>query len=301
MNAREEWLQQRRTGIGGSDAAAALGQSPHMTSTELYHIKVGTPIAPRDTDEERTDFGHLMENVIAAQYARRYDVKLRRKNAIVRHPKYPWMLANVDRLVEGKRRGVEIKNVDGLAYRFNDEWGDEGTDAVPVAYLLQCCHYMVVLDYPEWDLAACIGGNRLATYHLVRDPELEEMLIDGEREFWQHVQEHQPPELDYRHATAIPFLKRLYAGSDGTTINLPAEALALHGAKQDFDEQEKLMKAGSDACRARLLAMMGNAAVGVLPGVNGAYTRKIVERAAYAVEATTYIDFRHSKTKGGKA
>jgi putative phage-type endonuclease len=300
MNAREEWLAQRRTGIGGSDAAAALGQSPHMTATELYHVKVGTPLAPRDGDEERTEFGQLMENVIAAQYARRFDVKLRRKNAIVRHSKFPWMLANVDRLVEGKRKGVEIKNVDGLAYRFNDEWGEPGTDQVPTAYLLQVTHYMCVLDYPEWDLAACIGGNKLATYHLARDPELEDMLIEGEREFWQHVKAQEPPELDYRHATAIPFLKRLYAGSNGETVHLPAEAEAMHYAKLDFDEQEKLMKAGSDAARARLLAMTGNAAVGILPH-GGAYTRKIVERAAYSVEASKYIDFRYSKTKGAKA
>lgn len=26
MNAHEEWMQQRRTGIGGSDVAAILGQ-----------------------------------------------------------------------------------------------------------------------------------------------------------------------------------------------------------------------------------------------------------------------------------
>jgi putative phage-type endonuclease len=297
MNAREAWLEERRTGIGGSDAAAALGQSPHMTALELYHIKLGTPLAPRETDDERTSFGQLMENVIAQQYARRFEVKLRRKNSIVRHPKYPWMLANVDRLIEGKRKGVEIKNVDSIAYRFNDEWGEPGSDQVPTPYLLQTAHYMCALDYPEWDLAACVGGNRLEVYHIVRDPELEEMLVDGEHEFWQHVIKGEPPELDYRHATAIPFLKRLYSGTSGETIYLPAEAEAMHYCRMDFDEQEKLMKAGSDAARARLLQMMGVASVGLLPN-GGGYTRKIVERKAYEVEAAKYVDFRFSSRKG---
>ncbi|WP_395066139.1 YqaJ viral recombinase family protein [Paraburkholderia silvatlantica] len=300
MNAREDWLQQRRTGVGGSDAAAALGQSPHMTALELYHIKLGTPMAARDSDEERTDFGKAMENVIAAQYARRFEVRLRRKNAIVRHPKYPWMLANIDRLVEGERKGIEIKNVDSMAYRFNDEWGEPGSDQIPTSYLLQVAHYQAVLGFEKWDLAACVGGNKLVVYHIVRDLELEEMLIDGEHEFWQHVEKQEPPDLDYRHATAIPFLKRLYSGTNGETVHLPVEAETMHYAKLDFDEQEKLMKAGSDAARARLLQMMGNAAVGILPH-GGAYTRKIVERSAYEVEASKYIDFRFSKTKGAKA
>lgn len=297
MNAREDWLEQRRTGIGGSDASAALGQSPHMTRLELFHIKRGTPMAPRETDDERSEFGKLMENVIAVQYAKRYDVKLRRRNTIIRHPKYPWMLANVDRLIEGERRGVEIKNVDSIAFRFNDEWGEPGSDQVPTSYLLQVAHYMATLDYPKWDLAACVGGNRLEVFHIVRDPELEEMLIEGEHEFWQHVERNEPPALDYAHATAIRFLKRLYSGTNGETVQLPAQAEAMHYAKLHFDEREKLMKAGSDAARAEILEMMGNASVGVLPH-GGAYTRKIIDRKAYEVEASKYVDFRYSAKKG---
>lgn len=297
MGSRDQWLEERRTGVGGSDAAAALGQSPHMTAQELYYVKLGTPLAPRDGDGERTDFGRLMENVIAIQYAKRFDVKLRRRNAILRHSKYPWMLANVDRLIEGRKRGVEIKNVDATAFRFNDEWGEPGSDQVPTPYLLQTAHYMAVLDYPEWDLAACIGGNRLEVYHIARDYELEEMLIEGEREFWQHVEQREPPELDYRHATAIPFLKRLYGGTNGETVHLPAEAEALHYARMDFDEQAKLMDKGAEAARARLMQMMGNASVGLLPN-GGGYTRKLVERKAYEVESSKYIDFRYSARKG---
>ena len=33
---REEWLEWRRKGIGGSDAAAVLGISPFRTAVDLY-------------------------------------------------------------------------------------------------------------------------------------------------------------------------------------------------------------------------------------------------------------------------
>jgi predicted phage-related endonuclease len=41
------WLSERRTGIGGSDAATILGVSPYMTNVELWRIKTGRKI-PED-------------------------------------------------------------------------------------------------------------------------------------------------------------------------------------------------------------------------------------------------------------
>lgn len=36
----EEWLEYRRRGIGGSDAAAILGVSPFATARDLYYDKL---------------------------------------------------------------------------------------------------------------------------------------------------------------------------------------------------------------------------------------------------------------------
>lgn len=38
---RDDWLAIRRTGIGGSDAAAAVGLNPHMSALELWLDKTG--------------------------------------------------------------------------------------------------------------------------------------------------------------------------------------------------------------------------------------------------------------------
>ena len=37
----EEWLEFRRNGIGGSDAACVLGISPFRTGVDLYYDKLG--------------------------------------------------------------------------------------------------------------------------------------------------------------------------------------------------------------------------------------------------------------------
>ena len=38
---REDWLQERRRGIGGSEAAAILGLSPWATPLDVYLDKIG--------------------------------------------------------------------------------------------------------------------------------------------------------------------------------------------------------------------------------------------------------------------
>ena len=39
---REQWLEYRRKGIGGSDAAAVLGISPFRTGRDIYYDKLNT-------------------------------------------------------------------------------------------------------------------------------------------------------------------------------------------------------------------------------------------------------------------
>ena len=298
MNAREEWLAKRRKGIGGSDAAAALGQSRHKTALQLFQEKTGL-IDPQPSGlnaVERIEFGKAMEPVIASMFAKRCSVKLRQRHRIVHHRRHPWMLASFDRTIDGRREGLECKNVDSMAFRFG-EWGEEHSDQVPAEYLLQCHHYMAVSGYGRWHLAACVGGNRLVVFHIERDPEMIDMLIAGEADFWARVERNEPPPLDYTHPTAIALLRRMYPGTNGETVRMPTEAETMHYARLDFEEQAKLMQAGADAARARLMHLMGEASIGLLPN-GGAYRRKIVERRGYEVEASRYVDFRFSK-KGG--
>jgi putative phage-type endonuclease len=302
MNAREEWLALRRKGIGGSDAASSIGQSPYCTALELYFDKIGEQV-PRDLDAdgvERTDFGRALEGVVANQYAQRYDVRLRRRNVMLRHPRYPFMVANVDRTVDNTKAGLEVKTVDAFAYRQSGLWGEPESDQIPPHYLLQVCHYMCVLDYPIWYLAALIGGHKMVRYVIERDRELEQLLIDGEMRFWTHVETREPPPLDYEHPHAIGLLKRMYRGTDGGTINLDDDIYAWHRVRLDADEKVKQYQAVSDGARAHILHTMGDAAVGRLQN-GGAYKRKIVHRPAYEVADCDYITLTYSKPKAATA
>ncbi|TCK36688.1 putative phage-type endonuclease [Paraburkholderia sp. BL8N3] len=295
MTDRDQWLLARQAGVGGSDCAAALGLSKFKTKYQLWAEKSGH-VAPDNLDDnERVHWGTLMESVIASEYARRENVRVRRRNAILRHERFPWMIASIDRQVEGKRCGVECKNVDSLIYRLAD-WGEPGTDEVPEPFLLQCLHYLIVTGFDEWHLAACVGGNTLKTYVIRRDPGLEEMVIEGEHAFWQLVEAGKPPEFDYEHPTTGALLARLHPGTDGSEIALDPSIEHWHRVKQEADALAKQYDATSSAARNHIAAKMGQAAIGRLPD-GSEYRRKIVSRKGYAVEPCTYVDLRHAKAK----
>jgi predicted phage-related endonuclease len=96
-------------------------------------------------------------------------------------------------VIVGEKRILECKNVDHW-YAQSDAWGEAGSDKVPMPYLLQCHHYMIVMGYPVCDLAAVMGGNRMRIYTIEHDPEMAEALIDNEAEFWDRVENKQPPD-----------------------------------------------------------------------------------------------------------
>jgi putative phage-type endonuclease len=179
-----EQLEQRKSGLGGSDAAAALGLSPWKTPLALYLEKRGE-LGPVD-ETEAMRWGSIHEPAILNAYAERAGVPLVAHPPLIRHPQYPWMFASLD-----ARTGERV--VEAKTARSAEDWGEPGSDEIPEAYLLQVQHYMLVTALPIADVAALIGGNDFRIYTVEADRELHEMLIEGEHEFWQRVQREDPP------------------------------------------------------------------------------------------------------------
>ncbi|QWI49478.1 hypothetical protein EXW56_11330 [Bacillus mycoides] len=63
-----------------------------------------------DLQSESAYFGNVLEEVVAKEFSKRTNLKVQRRNAILQHPEYPWMIANVDRLIVGEKIGLECKS-----------------------------------------------------------------------------------------------------------------------------------------------------------------------------------------------
>ena len=109
---REQWLEYRRKGIGGSDAAAVLGISPFRTGRDLYYDKLNIVTADDAENWVQLEVGTLLEPLVAKIFARKTGYKIYRRPFMFQHPLYPWMLADLDYMVElpdGTTAILEIK------------------------------------------------------------------------------------------------------------------------------------------------------------------------------------------------
>ena len=183
---REEWLEQRRQGIGGSDAAKVLGVSRWGGPLSVYLEKKGLYIP--DDPGEPAYWGKVLEDVVAREFEKRSGLRVQRQNKIFTHPDYPWMLANIDRRIVGQKKGLECKTASNF---MGDEW--EG-DELPDAYYIQIQHYMAVMGWEACWVACLIGGQRYVQKEVQRNPELINTIIEKEREFWEeHFLKDVPP------------------------------------------------------------------------------------------------------------
>lgn len=173
---RSAWLEERRRGIGGSDVAAILGMSKYKTPLQVYLEKIGE--ADETPDNEAMLWGRVLEPVIRQQYAERTGRAVRVPEKIIYHRDHEFMLANLDGFTDDGRV-VEIKTA-----RFGDDWGEPGTDQVPVPYLLQVQHYMAVTGLAVADVAVLIGGSDFRLYEVPADKDLHELIIAKEASFW---------------------------------------------------------------------------------------------------------------------
>ncbi len=148
---REDWLRLRQSGIGGSDAGAICGLNPYVSPMSVYRDKTCENVS--DTDNEAMRQGRDLEDYVARRFSEAAGLKVRRSNMLYRSDEYPFMIANVDRLVVGEDAGLECKTASAYSA---DKWKD-GT--VPMHYLIQAAHYMAVTGRKAWYIAVVILGK----------------------------------------------------------------------------------------------------------------------------------------------
>ena len=188
---REKWLAERKTGIGASEVAGILGLSPWDNPVSIWARKKN--LVPEKPDSLRFKVGRKMEGPIAELYAERAGVQLVKPVELFRHETHP-LLGTPDRLVAGKEVGVEIKTVDPSQ---EHQWGEDGSDEIPLYYVTQVASYMALTGYGIWDVAVLFGLYDFRVYRLVRDLDLERMLLNRVSDFWRrYVVGNEEPELD---------------------------------------------------------------------------------------------------------
>jgi putative phage-type endonuclease len=261
---RQEWLRARQSGIGGSEAAAIINKSKYSSPLKVYLDKT-TPITDEtpDIQSEAMRQGKDLEEYCASRFEELKGKKVRRVNAIVQHPKYDFIIGDLDRRVDGENSILECKTT--KPYTEAAKAYQDGK--VPPEYAIQCYHYMLVTGADKCYLAALVLGMGFHVIEIDRDQEILDLLLEREIEFWEkYVKEGTPPEWDGSEAASEILKERYPEVQKSSEIELKAITEADIKSYNELNGYIKDLEARREAIKQRILDEMAEAEVGVLNG-----------------------------------
>lgn len=270
-NNEEEWLKERRHGLGGSDCAAIMTWlaapedkkgSYEKSLIDLWASKcvrgTSTPAPPKpQSNASELARGHHLEDFILRQYELEHNITEEPiETGLSWHDDYEFIFATPDRRYS--EHGVEAKS-----RRFYTGWGPSGSDEFPLDVEVQSRTYMEVFGYDRWDIACALSLDEIRFYYLERDRDLGRHIMEFcNNWFIEHVVDGRIPEVDDKPETSkalarifrepSPELRDPTPDEEKLVLEYVAAKKIYKKAKANKERLEnriKLMIAGSDGIR----------------------------------------------------
>lgn len=259
----EAQKQRRNAGIFASDAAYIMTGK----GVEIALQKMGEIDGPDLDHVPSVQLGNILEEPTLDAYERLVKPQsLIRSPDTMLHPKFSWFGCHLDGFaqIDDAPRVVEAK-----AFSIFDRgnWGDPGTDEVPVERLWQCMAQMAITGAAQADIPICFvneaalvqfltkGTVSVEIYVIQRNEELVEYMIEECGKVWQGVQDKQLPtpintgdaELIYRRA------------SKGKIIEATDDLLDLYSLLSSQKAAKKLAEDNEENTASRFKALIADA------------------------------------------
>ena len=256
MLINQDFSLDRSKYLGGSDIGAILGLSRFRSPLEVWMEKTGKEVKKLDSLPLR--FGSFAEEFVASEYSRSTGFDLIHDESIYVHPEYSFMSAHIDRFVleNGSpcpSRILECKTANPFSL---GDWGEVGTDQVPLTYLCQCLWYMAITDIKHCDLAVLFGNANFRIYEISRDLELESTILQKANFFWNTYVLHDVPPPTQSEADCQTLFSK---GDPAKSVEAKIETLELtkrlHVLNHEIDVREEEIS----NMRQSIMTLMGEA------------------------------------------
>ena len=271
---RDAWLDARRSGIGSSDVAAAMGVSSHGTARHVYHDKRGE--LPLDDDPgEAALWGTLMEDTVAREWARRNRSIVRRVGLIARRDA-PHRMCTLDRRVDECPLNRETRERCALEIKCRSAFvAGKWKRSIPDDVLAQVLWQIHVTGFDHLHVATLIGGNDYRQY-VVRRADNEQLIADIVTvvdRLWADIQAGRPPVLTGEEPidVTLELLDELNPLRDGyaNLDEYPARSVRAGELLLEYESarlEEKAAKQAKDSAKVRLIDELGSHRAAVLNG-----------------------------------
>lgn len=186
-SSREQFLLERKKGIGGSDVAAIMGLSSFKTALDVYLDKMTSLIEDEDKKvNENLKRGTRAEKYILEEYAERTGEVLEYNLPMIVDRDYPFMIGHIDAKVKDQKVIIEAKSTKC--------WPKSWEEKIPQHYLMQIAYYASIFDADRVDVPVLFGGWEYRCFTYWRDAELESRIRTAVVKFWNdHILKSTPP------------------------------------------------------------------------------------------------------------
>lgn len=188
-NNQAEWLELRKTGIGGSDAGAILGFNKYASPCSVYLAKKGFESSFKGN--AATEWGHILEEPLRNQLRDMFPwFKIETVSGMFTSKEYPFMNANLDGLIYTDRettiKGETISGLGGLEIKTSSTGEGFESDEIPDSYYCQVQHYMAVTGLDWFILTVFFFNSKNGDVYVIRrNQDFINDLIKKEKSFWE--------------------------------------------------------------------------------------------------------------------
>lgn len=248
----KEFEEMRRTRLGGSEIAAVIGLHPYESHLSLWFRKRGW--ATPQPDNDLMLWGRLLEPLIFNQFAaNRQDGPWDYSPGSYTHPERDWQLASPDGINWESYELVEVKTVQSEL-----DWGEPGTDQIPLPYRCQALWQMDVLGASRCWFPVLIRGAFYREYLLQRDEAAEAdiaILREAGAKFIQSLIDDVPPSID-GHDSTYRVIRERHPAIEQGDVEIPRDLADAYLATvvQERDNKEQKQRWAGE-----IMQLMGNA------------------------------------------
>jgi len=256
---KQSWLENRLLDVTSTEVSALFDLNPYQTEFELYHQKKDKVVVNID-DNERMAWGRRLEDSIALEFADRNKFKVEPFDVYLRNPDTR-MGSSFDYKIVGEKEPMilEIKNVDGLAYRKN--WIEHSEDNIepPEHIALQLQHQLEITGYNVGYIVALVGGNTMKVVRSQRDPKIGKLLTDKVQNFWEKIKLGVVPDIDYTRNAQYIMKNLCNQAEDGLVLKADEDMDKLVDDYNAINREYVSLGKQKDAVKAQILELSQNA------------------------------------------
>lgn len=300
---REEWLEERKKSLGGSDMGAVLGLNKWRSPFAVWAEKTGK--LPETEDNEAMRQGRDLEGYVAQRFEEKSGKRVQMMNYILRCDDAPHLHANIDRRIVNEKSGLECKTASALSMK--SYRGGE----FPESYYAQCVTYLAVTGWERWYLAAFVHNKAFYIYQITTIPDDEcpawcessvyvspdelAVLKRCAKDFWEtYIETEEPPPPDGAESTTEA-IESIY-GESGVEVELFGRTALLEEYSM-LIEEDKRRAQEIERIKQQLLLDMGGAERGSCgrysvrhtPQVRRTFDIKAFQKDNPALDLTKYF------------